>query len=118
MFSSGQLYIWLIAVTVKSLKEKLNNHPAMRMRYYFGSFQWSVSKPLQATCSSVFPYVQSKPLLFKTVPSVWLNCVIDLAEGVSGCCEDPVCTSRQSAILELSVPNLAVAPESRETWAH
>lgn len=31
---------------------------------------------------------------------------------------DPVCTSRQSAILELSVPNLAVAPESREAWAH
>lgn len=77
-------------------------------------FIGQVSQLLQATCSSVFPYIQSKPLLFQIVPSVWLNRVIDLVGGVSGCCEDAGYTSRQSAIKELSVPNLAVAPEIRE----
>lgn len=80
-------------------------------------FNGQISQPLQATCSSVFLYIQSKPLLFQTVPSVWLDRVIGLAEGVSRCCEDTVCTSRQSAIKELSVPNLAVAPEIREAQA-
>lgn len=115
MCSSGQLYVWLIAVTLKSLEDKLKNHHAMRMLFWFISMVRYHSLSRQR--SSVFPYIQSKPLLFQIVPSVWLNRVIGPAEGVSGCCEDTVCTSRQSAIKELSVPNLAVAPEIREARA-